>query len=173
MKEKFNTSTSPYLRVVGVKIISDGVVDSCTAALSDPYWNGVQAVPIWDSEQLKVVASRADEAGLQIVIHASGDAAVTQAVDALESLGTSGKRHRIEHLELTKPRDAKRLGELGITASFQPVHADPYNIEAWPQIIGPHRCERAFAWKDFSDGDPPIAISTDAPTARYSAFDNL
>ncbi|KAL6241297.1 hypothetical protein RBB50_011770 [Rhinocladiella similis] len=71
----------------------------------------------------KVVA-HADAAGLQCAIHTIGDRAITQAINAFARLDQPwSRRQGIEHLELTSAEDAKRLGELGIIASVQPVSA--------------------------------------------------
>ncbi|KAE8409365.1 amidohydrolase 3 [Aspergillus pseudonomiae] len=170
----YNAATSPDLRIAGIKVICDGVVDACTAALTEPYAsNGDNCAPLWDADILKKVVRKADRAGLQCALHAIGDATVTLAIDALESEGTPGSRHRIEHLELTAPQDAKRLGDLGITASVQPVHADPAILRAWPRLLGPDRCGRAFAYKDFLDHGAHLAIGTDSPTAPHLPLRNL
>ncbi|KAF4213259.1 hypothetical protein CNMCM8980_009986 [Aspergillus fumigatiaffinis] len=170
---EFNPTNSPNFCIMGIKLISDGVVDGCTAALSQPYGNLTNPVePIWPADMLKDVVQRADQAGLQCAIHAIGDKAVKQAIDVLAEVGTPGRRHRIEHLELTAPEDAKRLGELGITASVQPVHSDPVLFRAWPGLIG-DRCQRAFAYREFVDGGARLAIGTDAPTAAHLPLPNL
>ncbi|GAB1191070.1 hypothetical protein APSETT444_000239 [Aspergillus pseudonomiae] len=171
---QYNAATSPDLRIAGIKVICDGVVDACTAALTEPYAsNGDNCAPLWDADILKKVVRKADRAGLQCALHAIGDATVTLAIDALESEGTPGSRHRIEHLELTAPQDAKRLGDLGITASVQPVHADPAILRAWPRLLGPDRCGRAFAYKDFLGHGAHLAIGTDSPTAPHLPLRNL
>jgi predicted amidohydrolase YtcJ len=95
------------------------------------------------------------------------------AINAIEDNGSPGKRHRIEHLELSSPKDAKRLGQLGITASIQPVHSDPAILRAWPKILGPERLKRVFAYKEFHEHGAPLAIGTDSPTAPHVPFDNL
>ncbi|KAJ9486588.1 hypothetical protein VN97_g6736 [Penicillium thymicola] len=160
--------------VTGIKIVSDGVVDGCTAALRQPYTGNSDPVePIWPADMLRSVVKRADLAGLQCAIHAIGDQAISQAVNILSEVGTPGRRHRIEHLELASSEDAKRLGELGITASIQPVHSDPALFKAWPNLIGPDRCKRAFAYKEFLDGGANVALGTDAPTAPHFPFPNL
>jgi predicted amidohydrolase YtcJ len=170
----FNRQTSPNLRVTGIKIICDGVVDSCTAALSTPYSvdGGGQGELLWDPDALRKVARQANEAHLQIALHAIGDAAVNLAINTLEGLGTSGRRHRIEHLELTRPEDAKRLGQLGVTASIQPVHSDPSILGAWPELIG-DRTEWAFTHRKFLEGGAHLAIGTDSPTAPHKPMPNL
>ena len=100
LREKFNADTSPSLRITGIKIICDGVVDACTAALSEPYSsNGILCSPLWTPKMLAPVVKTADLAGLQCALHAIGDAAIKNAIDVLEESGTPGRRHRIEHLE--------------------------------------------------------------------------
>jgi predicted amidohydrolase YtcJ len=174
LHKEFNLENSPDFRIAGIKIISDGVVDACTAALCEPYSsNGVSCDPLWDAEALKRVVQKADTAGLQCALHAIGDAAVKLAIDTLESVGTPGRRHRIEHLEVTSPGDAKRLSDLGITASVQAVHADPAILRAWPKLMGRERYGRAFAYREFLDRGAHLALGTDAPTAPHMPLANL
>ena len=173
LQQEFHPSTSPNFCIAGIKLISDGVVDGCTAALSQPYTSTAAAVyPIWPAERQQAVVQRADAAGLQIAIHAIGDQAVNQSINCISQV-KPGRRHRIEHLELTSPEDAKRLGQLGITASVQPVHSDPVLFRAWPSLIGKHRCGRAFAYREFLEGGAAVALGTDAPTAAHFALPNL
>ncbi|CBY01496.1 hypothetical protein IAQ61_003323 [Plenodomus lingam] len=174
LSRKFNSETSPDLRIVGIKIICDGVIDACTAALAEPYTsNGHFEGPIWTPEMLDPVVKKTCEAGLQCALHAIGDQAAHNAVNVLEKYGKPGQRHRIEHLELTAPEDAKRLGQLGITASIQPVHSDPAILRAWPRLLGPERVKRAFAYSEFADHGAPLAIGSDTPTAPYAPLPNL
>jgi predicted amidohydrolase YtcJ len=174
LHKEFNLENTPDFRIAGIKIISDGVVDACTAALCEPYSsNGVSCDPLWDAEALKRVVQKADTAGLQCALHAIGDAAVKLAIDTLESVGTPGRRHRIEHLEVTSPGDAKRLSDLGITASVQAVHADPAILRAWPKLMGRERYGRAFAYREFLDRGAHLALGTDAPTAPHMPLANL
>ncbi|KAI1469048.1 amidohydrolase 3 [Daldinia caldariorum] len=173
LNRQFNMENSPDCRVVGIKVIGDGIIDGCTAGLSEPYTsNGVSCDPIWSLAELGPVVRKADRAGLQCALHAIGDQTIRVAIDALEQNATPGRRHRIEHLELASPEDAKRLGKLGITASIQPVHADPAILRAWPSLLGPSRCERAFAYKDFADGGAVLALGSDSPTAPHAPLRN-
>ncbi|PSK56951.1 hypothetical protein B9Z65_6575 [Elsinoe australis] len=175
---QYNATTSPDLRIIGIKLILDGTIDACTAALSSTYASMTSLVPpLWTAEAITAVVRHAATANLQIALHAIGDATVRLAIDALESHGdptsTHNRRHRIEHLELTSPEDAKRLGGLGITASIQPVHSDPAILGAWPALIGPARCGRAFAYRDFEQHNAVLAIGSDSPTAPYDPLRNL
>lgn len=114
--KQLTAEESPDLHVVGIKVICDGIIDACTAYMSEPYLKGADATkhitgePFWNPEILNAVVRKADAAGLQVALHAIGDAAITMAVDALSTCSPKN-RHRMEHLELASARDAKRLGE--------------------------------------------------------------
>lgn len=173
LSRQYNSTTSPDVRIVGIKIICDGIIDACTAFLTEPYAQIGSPPPIWEAEDLDPVVLQADRAGLQIALHAIGDGAIKMAIDAIEKHATPGRRHRIEHLELASPRDAKRLGELGLTASIQPVHADPSILTEWPRLLGEDRCGRAFAYREFADAGALMAIGSDSPTSPWAPMENL
>lgn len=173
LSKQYNSATSPDLKIVGIKVICDGIIDACTAYLSEPYAPMGSPPPIWAPEYLQPVVEEADTGGLQVALHAIGDGAIKMAIDAIEKHATPGRRHRIEHLELASPEDAKRLGALGLTASIQPVHADPSILKAWPRLLGEDRCQRAFAYREFSDAGALMAIGSDSPTSRWAPMENL
>ncbi|KAF2021109.1 amidohydrolase 3 [Aaosphaeria arxii CBS 175.79] len=174
LSKQYSSTTSPDLRVIGIKLITDGVIDACAAALKEPYsTNFSNAEPIWTPEMLDPVVQKACEANLQCAVHAIGDLAIRNAIDVLEKHGKPNQRHRIEHLELTSPGDAERLGKLGIVASIQPVHADPAILRAWPKLLGPERLKRAFAYKEFADHGVVLALGSDSPTAPHDVLKNL
>lgn len=167
---------SPWLSVVGVKIVSDGVIDACTAAMLWPYANGAMPSAIWPADTLTAAVTAADAAGLQVAIHAIGDAAVRSALDAFEAAArvnaTSGRRHRIEHIEVPDPADIPRFEALGVTPSMQPVHADPAIRDNWAAMLGDERARRGFPWVEL-DASSRLALGTDAPTAPLEALPNL
>jgi predicted amidohydrolase YtcJ len=166
-----------WLRVAGIKLALDGVIDACTAAMNQPYADGSQAGPIWLPEQLNPVVAAADAAGLQVALHAIGDHASDIALDALELAaeinGPRLRRHRIEHLEYTSPETPARMARLGVTASMQPVHADPAIYGNWVAMLGDDRPDRSFAWPEYVAAGALLAFSTDAPTAPYDALQNM
>ncbi|KIW87924.1 uncharacterized protein Z519_11509 [Cladophialophora bantiana CBS 173.52] len=147
----------------------------CTAALSQPYGTKPDPIePIWPAEKMAKIIHQADAAGLQCAVHAIGDKAITQTIDAFASLSMPfSRRHRIEHLELASESDVKRLGKLGIVASVQPVHSYPALFKAWPSLLGAHRCQRAFPYAEFLESGAPLAFRTDAPTAAHLPLPNL
>lgn len=165
------------VRVVGIKLVLDGTIDACTAAMGAPYANGSNADPIWPAEQLFPVVAAADAAGLQIALHAIGDGASTLALDAIEHAiavnGNLPRRHRIEHLEYAAPGTAERMARLGVTASMQPVHADPAIYANWAAQLGDERADRGFAWPEYEEAGALLAFSTDAPTAPHESLANM
>lgn len=168
---------SPWLRVAGIKIMVDGVIDSCTAAMRAPFSDGSHPGPIWDRETLIPVVTAADVAGLQIAMHAIGDEASDIALDALEAAvaanGPRARRHRLEHLETVTPENVERLARLGVVASMQPVHSDPAVQANWRAVLGDDRVERGYPWPEFSRAGATLAFGTDAPTAPYQPLPNM
>ncbi|TNM41207.1 amidohydrolase [Nocardioides albidus] len=165
------------LRVTGIKIMADGVIDSCTASMAKPYADGSNAAPIWDREALTPVVVAADAAGLQIAIHAIGDEASAIALDALEEAirvnGPRERRHRMEHLEVVSTDGIARLARLGVVASMQPVHADPAIQDNWRAMLGDERVERGYPWREITDAGGVLAFGTDAPTAPHPPLPNM
>lgn len=166
-----------HFRINGIKVVVDGTIDGCTAALIEPYSNGLNAEPIWPFDHLAPVVTAADAAGLQVALHAIGDQAVRTAIDAIamasSTNGTDGRRHRIEHLEYVDEADVPRLAPLGITASMQPVHINPSTLANWEQVLGESRASRGFAWPEFVDAGTTLAFGTDTPTAPHEPLHNM
>ncbi|UZP34319.1 hypothetical protein NXS19_002135 [Fusarium pseudograminearum] len=146
LAKQYSKEISPDLRIAGIKIICDGIIDACTAYLSEPYSAAPSPPPFWSREDLEPVVKQAAEAGIQIALHAIGDAAITMAVDLLEKHG--------------KP------------ASIQPVHADPAILRAWPRLISSRR-DRAFAYREFADSGALLALGSDSPTAPWNPLHNI
>ncbi len=168
---------SPMLRVAGVKIWIDGVIDSGTAAMREPFGDGSRLEALWSRDALEAVVVAADAAGLQVAMHAIGDAAVELGIDAVEAAlranGDHGVRHRLEHLEVVAPESLARLARLGITASVQPVHADPAVQQAWRERLGDARSGQGYPWAELDRAGVHLALGTDAPTAPYAPLPNL
>lgn len=168
----------PWLRITGIKLYMDGVIDSCTAAMRMPFANGEHPEALWDLPSLTAVVTAADAAGLQVAMHAIGDAASSLALDALEAaVATNGprtdRRHRIEHLETVDAATPLRLARLGVVASVQPVHSDPAIQDNWRAMLGDDRVDRGYPWREFAEAGATLALGTDAPTAPFDPLPNL
>jgi len=160
----------PMLRVGGVKIVVDGVIETHTAAMLAPYSDApTSGTPAWTKEQLDDAVRMADKAGLQIYIHAIGDRGVRMALDAYAHArkvnGVRDGRHRIEHIETVDAADIPRFKQLGVLASMMPIHADPETIDVWATAVGSTRLPRSFAWNLLQKAGAHLVFSSDWPSA--------
>ncbi len=160
--------TGPRLKSGRVKIFVDGVIESGTAAMLDAYTTrpGHPGAPIFDADAFNQAAIEVDRRGLQIAVHAIGDAAVRITLDgyaaARAANGPRDSRHRIEHVEMIDPADIPRFADLGVIASMQPLHA-PDGRSATTDGIGPDRAATAYAWRMLVETGADFAFSSDWP----------
>jgi len=80
---------------------------------------------------------------------------------------------RLEHVEIVNDETPARMARLGITASVQPVHADPAIQPNWRTQLGDDRVERGYPWPSFTAAGARLAFGTDAPTAPHEALVNI
>ena len=114
-----------------VKIMQDGVMESYTAVVLEPYKlpgkKDVRGIPMVDPELLKKAVTQLDADGFQVHFHAIGDGAVREVLDAIEAAHTAngdlGHRHHISHIQLIHPDDQPRFRKLHVIANFQPLWA--------------------------------------------------
>ena len=142
----------PNLDVDSVKIYLDGVIESGTGAMLEPYEDDAFGTGLffYSQEKLDEYFTRIDAMGLQIHVHATGDAAIRQALDAFEYMreqnGASGNRHHITHVQLISAEDLPRFGAMDIGATFQTLWAypDPAAIELDIPLIGEERTYQMY-----------------------------
>jgi len=162
--------SGPRLRVGAIKMMMDGVIETHTAAMLEPYSDRPESrgSSPWTQEQANNVVAWADKAGLQVMIHAIGDRAVRMALDAFEHAqkenGKKDSRFRIEHIETLAAADIPRFAQLGVLASMEPIHADPATIDVWAKAAGPERTQRAFAWRQLEKAGARLVFSSDWPS---------
>jgi len=157
-----------------VKAFADGVVESKTASMLDPYEGDAddRGAPLWPGDQLARHALIASERGWQVQVHAIGDAAIRQALDAFQATARAG-RHRVEHIECPDPADVGRFAQLDVIASMQPQHAAPVMTEVWHRHLGPTRASRGWPWKKILESGGRLAFGTDWPVVPLDPFASL
>jgi predicted amidohydrolase YtcJ len=165
------------LRMVGVKLYDDGALGSRGAWLKAPYADapGQKGLQFLDDAKLRNLMSRAAMDGFQTAVHAIGDAANQQVLDAIDELAGTYKgdrRWRIEHAQIVDPADLPRFAKNGTIASMQPVHqtSDRQMAEA---RLGPSRLGGAYAWKAMLDNQVPLAFGSDYPVESPNPFPAL
>jgi predicted amidohydrolase YtcJ len=167
--------SNPWISTGILKAFADGVVESHTAAFLDPYEGMTgRGGPLWAPDELGVAVRAADARGWQVEVHAIGDAAIRQALDAFAA-GTPERRHRIEHIEAPSPLDIPRFAELGVIASMQPQHAEPNRnlFEVWLPHIGAERAAFGWPWRSILHSGARIAFGTDWPVVPLDPAESL
>jgi predicted amidohydrolase YtcJ len=167
-----------FLRIGAVKIFMDGALGPRTAAMFEPYLEEPQNHGILnlDGEELAEIGRRAAAGGLSLAIHAIGDRANHEALQGLAQVRMfererrlSPLRHRIEHVQLLHPQDTRRLAELGIVASMQPIHA-PSDRAMAERYWGANRLPYAYAWRTQREAGARLAFGSDAPVEAPNPF---
>jgi len=164
-----------------VKMFVDGVVESSTALMMEPY-PGLETIgdAVFDNDHFRDACVRADALGFQISVHAIGDMAIRQTIDAYELArkvnGARDSRHRVEHIEVLHPDDLPRFAELGIVASIQPGHA-PFGVyfgsDTINRMLHGHQIPTAFAWRDIRNSGARVVFSTDWPVIPVDVMPNV
>ena len=168
-----------FLTVAAVKLFADGALGSRGAWLSAPYADapGESGIPILRGAALREKVKRAHDAGFQVGVHAIGDRAVTEVLDAFEAvMGTSGAqggaRPRVEHAQVVRPADRERMARLGALAMMQPTHAT--SDMPWAEArLGPDRIQWAYAWQALRAAGVRVPLGSDFPVERPDVLDGL
>ena len=166
-----------WLAAGKAKFFVDGVIETRTAAMLAPYANDSQAGHLlWDPGKYKDAVAELDRHGIQIFSHAIGDRAIRLALDAYEEAAqanqTTDARHRIEHIEDPAPADVRRFGQLGVIASFQPLHAYPDDdvLKVWSGNLGPERARGGWPWHSVEAGGGVLAFGSDWPIVTMNPW---
>jgi predicted amidohydrolase YtcJ len=170
-----------WISLGGIKLMLDGVIDSGTGAMLDPYEGQIEdkGKLFWEPEAYKKTVVEINSKGFQVSTHSIGDAAIRLSLDAYEEgarvSGNPDLRDKIEHAEDISASDIPRFGRLGVIGSFQPLHAnpDPAWVGAWIKNVGPEREQRAWAWKSVLDGGGHLAFGSDWPVVTLNPWVGL
>jgi len=172
---------SPFLTANTVKFFADGVVENETGALLQPYCSGLHShgMQVWEGDSLAEAARRVDERGLQIHIHAIGDAAVRQALDAIEyTVQQNGPRDRrpvIAHVQLVDDDDLERFAALGVIPCMQPLWAQEdalMNVLTVPRL-GRERADKQYRMRSLDESGAPLALGSDWPVSSGAPLDGI
>jgi predicted amidohydrolase YtcJ len=156
-----------WIRLGVIKLFIDGVLDSHTAAMLEPYSDdpSTSGSTRYTPEELNDIVTTLDSMGLQCMIHSCGDRGVRTVLDAYEHAadrnGPHERRHRIEHIEMISEADMPRFRKLGVIASMQPIHAVLGLDTTLERAAGPERMVKSFPWRSLDDAGAVLAFSSD------------
>ncbi len=159
-----------HVRASAIKIFVDGVAESRTAYVLDPYeGSSDRGIPNFTPERLAALATQLDRDGFQLHFHAIGDAAVRMALDAIaaarEHNSARDARHHIAHLQLVAPADRPRFAALGVFANVQALWAfpDDYVMQLDVSALGRARTESMYPIGSLERAGAQLAAGSDWP----------
>jgi predicted amidohydrolase YtcJ len=164
-----------------VKFMLDGVVETHTAGMLEPYTDlpSTKGALFWDVAKYQSAVEELDKRKLQLFTHAVGDYAIRTSLDAYELAAKKNhrkdQRPRIEHIEAISAADIPRFGKLGVIASMQPLHSypDADTLDVWARNIGPDRASRAWVWKSISEDGGHLAFGSDWPIVTLNPWEGV
>jgi len=161
------------LRASAVKLFADGVFENRTAALLEPYLDGDGrptrnlGISMLGPEELARVVTALDGLGFDVHVHAIGDRAVRDTLDAFQTAaaanGRRDARHQIAHLQLVHPDDRHRFRRLGVVANAQPFWScrDGYMRELTLPFLSPERAGWQYPWASLRRAGAVLAFGSD------------
>lgn len=180
-RRRVEEAASPLLTANTVKFFADGVVENETGALLEPYCSGLHShgQRNWEGDALAQAAVRVDDLGLQIHIHAIGDAAVRQALDAIEFViqrnGIRDRRPVIAHAQLVDDADLGRFAELGVIPNMQPLWAQmdaSMTVLTIPRL-GAERAGRQYRMASLLASGAQLAHGSDWPVSSGAPLEGI
>lgn len=176
------TLTDPLFRANFIKLFVDGVMEypTQTAALLEPY-NDAKGKPgksrgdlYIEPAELNAYIAEAGKRGFDIHVHAIGDRAVRETLDAFAAARAAGSQQlfSISHLQLIDPADIPRFAQLGVYPSAQLLWAQPdnYSIDALTPWVGTERMERQYPARSLVETGATVAGGSDWDVTSYNPF---
>jgi predicted amidohydrolase YtcJ len=156
-----------HLDIRSVKLMADGALGSRGAAMLEPYDDDTEnhGLRMYTQAEVNAKVKKANSMGFQVGIHAIGDFANRQALDAFQQAQggvPSPLRNRVEHAQIIAPEDLPRFARLGVIASMQATHATS-DMNMAEDRIGAKRLEGAYAWRKLLDSGAVLANGSDFP----------
>ena len=175
----YNTGYGDELFRIGpFKVISDGALGARTAYLREPYTDvsTTRGIPFFSQEELDALILEAHRAGMQIAIHAIGDAGMDMVMNAMEKARRqyprTGERHGIIHCQVTSHDQLDRMKAMDLIAYIQPIFLN-YDISIIEDRIGSKRASTSYNWKEFLDKGIPISGGSDCPVESLDIMENI
>lgn len=160
-------------RATSVKIMTDGVMENYTGALLEPYCDGCgghtdnSGLSYVEKDLLDAAVTELDRLDFQVHLHAIGDRAVRNSLDAVEAAraahGARGNRHHIAHLQLVDPADVPRFAALDVVANCQAYWAqhEPQMEELTVPFLGRERADLQYPFADLVRSGARLAMGSD------------
>lgn len=166
----------PFIQPGWLKAFADGALGPQSAAMLEPYEGSQNSgMLLLSADVLADLGIKAALAGWPLSVHAIGDRAVREVLDGFSLLRQKEHDahlqplpHRIEHVQIIHPSDMKRMRDLKVIASVQPIHA-PSDFLTADHYWG-MRCESAYAYQSLLSQGIDVRFGSDAPVESADPF---
>ncbi len=163
-----------------VKVMLDGIVETQTAAMREPYLSdaGGSGLAYYRPELLALAIPALNAAGFPVHMHAIGDRAVGDALDAFEAVPAAvraGVRNHIAHLQVIAEPDVPRFAALGVTANLQPLWASNGAItrDFTVPLLGAERSRRLYVFGSLHRAGAALAMGSDWPVSDFDPWQGI
>ncbi len=151
-----------------LKMLGDGSLGSRTAHLTQPYADRADTCgfSLFSEGQMKELISLANAHGMQVAVHAIGDACLDRVLDAIEAAlceyPRTDHRHGVVHCQITRPDQLERIRRLGLHIYAQTIFLD-YDNHIVESRVGKERAASSYSWKTLMEGGVSVSNGSDAP----------
>ena len=156
-----------HFRIGPLKLLGDGSLGSRTAHLSRPYrGTNERGFSLLSDEQMRSLILQAHEAGMQVAVHAIGDACLDQVLDAVEAAlqkkPRADHRHGVVHCQISRPDQLRRIRALGMQVYAQSIFLD-YDNHIVEKLVDGELAASSYHWKTLLDSGVRVSNGSDAP----------
>ncbi|MEP1779433.1 amidohydrolase [Reichenbachiella sp.] len=178
LQSLFSNDPNSLLKINQIKLYSDGITTNTTAAMHDNYLvdifnhptnNGLNYI---SQDRIAQYISALEPIGFDFHMHTIGDRGVTEALNAIEQVGTGSGRHRLTHVEYVSPTDYDRFSQLNVTADAQ-VAGDYTNPDSWhasDALVNPSLNDNFIPIKSIKNAKARITLSSDWDVSTLNPF---
>ena len=159
---------SAFFRIGPLKLLGDGALGSRTAHLSRPY-KGTEdgyGFNLLSDEHMDAMVACANRHGMQVAVHAIGDACLDQVLYALEKAlqehPRSDHRHGIVHCQVSRPDQLKKISGLGLHVYAQSIFLD-YDNHIVPELLDDALQASSYCWKTLLNSGVSVSNGSDCP----------
>lgn len=172
-----HSAPGAYLKAGPLKLFADGSLGSRTALMREDYADqpGTRGIRVIPQQQMDDIVAEADRRGIQVIIHAIGDAAVEQVLNSFGTVihdGNNPHRHGIVHCQITDLPMLERMKTMNVLALMQPIFLH-YDLHVAESRVGKALASTSYALHTMDRLGIHVSYGTDAPVEMPDPFDNL
>ncbi|MCF7925181.1 MAG: amidohydrolase [Candidatus Izimaplasma sp.] len=161
-----------------LKLLADGSLGGRTAFLNAPYTDdsSTRGIKVFDDDKLEELIYLADSHGMDVAIHAIGDAIIDTILDTFkkvtERTGRTNHRHSLIHAQLATKKQIKRMKQMGIMPIVQPIFINS-DLPIIESRLGKARTNESYLFHTMLKAGLNVGFSTDAPVEPVNPFYNI